>query len=70
MTVVFLPVVYVVGGPEGWSDQFHFNAIKDGSDWNPILVLYGDMGNDNARALPYLQLEAQAGQFDAVLHVG
>ncbi|XP_025105801.1 acid phosphatase type 7-like [Pomacea canaliculata] len=62
--------VYVAGGPEGWSDKFRFNATKDGSDWSPRLIVYGDMGNENARALPYLQLDAQRGQFDAVLHAG
>ncbi|XP_025104271.1 acid phosphatase type 7-like [Pomacea canaliculata] len=62
--------VYVVGGPEGWSEEFHFSAMRDGSDWSPRLIVYGDMGNENARALPYLQLDATTGHFDAVLHVG
>lgn len=62
--------VYVVGGHDGWSEMFHFHAIRDGSDWSPYLIVYGDMGNDNARALPFLQLDAMMGNFDAVLHVG
>ncbi|XP_025104269.1 LOW QUALITY PROTEIN: acid phosphatase type 7-like [Pomacea canaliculata] len=62
--------VYVVGGPEGWSKQFNFRAMKDGSDWSPKMMVYGDMGSRNDRALPYLQHNAHTGHFDAVLHVG
>ncbi|KAK7462485.1 hypothetical protein BaRGS_00038454 [Batillaria attramentaria] len=61
---------YVVGGHNGWSEMFHFYAIKDGTTWSPYFMVYGDMGNDNARALPFLQLDAMSGKFDAVLHVG
>lgn len=62
--------VYVVGGHDGWSNMFSFRAVRQGSDWSPYFMVYGDMGNYNARALPYLQLDAMKGNFDAVLHVG
>ncbi|PVD25439.1 hypothetical protein C0Q70_13095 [Pomacea canaliculata] len=55
---------------EGWSKQFNFRAMKDGSDWSPKMMVYGDMGSRNDRALPYLQHNAHTGHFDAVLHVG
>jgi len=62
--------VYTVGGKDGWSEKFSFKALQDGTDWSPYLVVYGDMGNDNARALPMLQLDAEQGNFDIILHVG
>lgn len=62
--------VYSVGGSDGWSEKFYFKALKEGTEWSPFLVVYGDMGNDNARALPLLQLDAELGNFDVILHVG
>ncbi|KAK7103367.1 hypothetical protein V1264_018281 [Littorina saxatilis] len=62
--------VYIVGGEDGWSSKFTFKAILDGTKWSPYLVVYGDMGNYNAQALPMLQLDAMQGNFDAILHVG
>nr|AGH33731.1 purple acid phosphatase [Haliotis diversicolor] len=44
--------------------------MQGGSDWSPRLAVFGDLGNENPRALPYLQEEAEAGHFDAILHVG
>ena len=62
--------VYIVGGDDGWSEKFTFRAIRDGTAWSPNIVVYGDMGNDNARALPLLQLDAEQGNFDMIMHVG
>ncbi|KAL8592603.1 hypothetical protein ACOMHN_026533 [Nucella lapillus] len=62
--------MYIVGGMDGWSDRFTFSALKDGVSWSPRLIAFGDMGNDNARALPMMQWDAQQGNFDAILHVG
>ena len=33
-------------------------------------AVYGDMGNDNAQSLSRLQVEAQDGMYDGILHVG
>jgi len=33
-------------------------------------AVYGDMGNVNARSLGKIQREAQANDFDMILHVG
>ena len=62
--------MYIVGGDDGWSEKFTFRAIRDGTAWSPNIVVYGDMGNDNARALPLLQLDAEQGNFDMIMHVG
>lgn len=44
--------------------------MKKGVHWSPRLAVFGDMGADNARALPRLRRDTQQGMFDAVLHVG
>ncbi|PAA49848.1 hypothetical protein BOX15_Mlig013810g3 [Macrostomum lignano] len=62
--------VYRVGSELGWSDVFLFTATKSGSDWPARFAVYGDMGNTNGKSIPFLQKEAQSGDFDMVLHVG
>ena len=62
--------VYHVGSKLGWSDLFSFTTMKSGTDWSPTFAVFGDMGNDNVEALPYIQEEAQRGQVTAVLHTG
>jgi hypothetical protein len=60
--------LYRVGDDSGgWSDVFEFTSIGCQS---PKLAVYGDMGLENAKSLPYLKEMAQDGKFDAVLHVG
>ncbi|XP_019768604.2 acid phosphatase type 7 [Dendroctonus ponderosae] len=61
---------YHCGGSDGWSDLFWFKTLPSGDDWSPHLVIYGDMGNDNAQSLTRLQEETQRGLYDAVLHIG
>ncbi|KAK7803676.1 hypothetical protein U0070_014047 [Myodes glareolus] len=62
--------VYRCGSAQGWSRRFRFTALKKGVHWSPRLAVFGDMGADNARALPRLRRDTQQGMFDAVLHVG
>ncbi|XP_014275560.1 acid phosphatase type 7 [Halyomorpha halys] len=62
--------VYICGSHDGWSDQFWFRTANDSIFWSPVVAVLGDMGNKNARSLPFLQLEAQTGSIDAVIHVG
>ncbi|XP_015910292.2 acid phosphatase type 7 [Parasteatoda tepidariorum] len=62
--------VYHCGSTNGWSSMYWFTAIKDGTNWSPRLVVYGDLGNINAQSLPRLQEEVQRGFYDALLHVG
>jgi len=59
-----------VGCVDGWSDKFTFQAMTAGVDWSPSFAVYGDMGNVNGASISRLQQEAQAGHFDAILHVG
>jgi hypothetical protein len=44
--------------------------MPDGSNWSPRFAIYGDMGSTNAKSVPFLMKEIQAGDFDAVLHLG
>lgn len=62
---------YRVGNDDGgWSAIFFFTSPHPSSDWSPVLAVYGDMGNENARSLGRLQNEAQLGSINSVLHVG
>lgn len=54
----------------GWSNEFWFKTPPSDDVWQPSLVIYGDMGNENAQSLARLQEETQRGLYDAVLHVG
>ncbi len=59
--------LYRVGDDSGgWSEIFYFKTRRS----QPKLAVYGDMGLENAKSLPYLQDIAQDGKIDAVLHPG
>ena len=45
-------------------------TLNNGTNWSPRLAIYGDMGTANAHALPSLTALTNAGQFDAILHIG
>ncbi|XP_072050925.1 acid phosphatase type 7-like [Amphiura filiformis] len=64
--------MYRCGSSYGWSTLFYFRALP--SDPTPKggirFAVYGDMGNENAQSLGRLQVEAQDGMYDAILHVG
>jgi len=62
--------LYRVGSDQGWSSYYFTKTVMDGQNWSPTLALFGDLGNDNAISLPYLQKGAGSGLFHAVLHVG
>lgn len=62
--------IYHCGYPSGWSSVFSFTAMPSGSNWSPRFAVFGDMGNVNAQSVGRLQEETQAGNFDAILHVG
>lgn len=61
---------YHCGSNLGWSNMFSFNTLPTDDDWTPRLVIYGDMGNENAQSLVRLQEDTQRGLYDAVLHIG
>ena len=61
---------YHVGSAMGWSDIYFFTTFPDGTSWSPRIVIFGDMGNENAQSLSRLQEETQRGFYDAVFHVG
>lgn len=44
--------------------------MPSGEDWSPSLAVYGDLGSSNAQSLPRLTLDAAAGMYDAIIHVG
>ena len=54
----------------GFSDVYHFKTMKSGTDWSPLLVVYGDLGTTNGISLPMLQKEAQNSSWDAIYHIG
>lgn len=50
--------------------MFSFQAMKDGTDWSPRFIVFGDLGVENAMSLKNMQKDAFTGLVDAVLHVG
>ncbi|XP_060531907.1 acid phosphatase type 7-like [Cylas formicarius] len=62
--------LYHCGSEKGWSNTFWFKTPPEDDQWSPNLVIYGDMGNENAQSLARLQEETQRGLYDAVLHIG
>ncbi|XP_005177289.2 acid phosphatase type 7 isoform X2 [Musca domestica] len=62
--------IYHCGSALGWSSLYWFKTPPKQDVWSPSLVIYGDMGNENAQSLPRLQEEIQMGGIDAILHVG
>ena len=62
--------LYRVGSSQGWSNLFFTRTLPAGTDWAPIIALYGDMGNENAVSLPFLQRDVSEGAYDLVIHVG
>lgn len=61
---------YHCGSDQGWSSIYSFRTLPGTTDWSPHFAIFGDLGNTNAQSLPRLQEEAQAGMYDAILHVG
>jgi len=62
---------YHCGSKYGWSDVFYVVTPPDDSpNWAPQVVIFGDMGNENAQSLARLQEETQRGLYDAAIHVG
>lgn len=61
---------YRCGSRQGWSDIYGFRALRNGSDWSPRFVLYGDMGLVNPQSLPRLTQDTAKGMYDVLLHVG
>ena len=61
---------YRVGSSQGWSELLSLRTLPRDTSSSPTIALYGDMGTDNAAALPHLQTEAARGSIDAVVHIG
>ena len=53
---------YWVGSTLGWSDLMILRTPPSGHHWDPTIVMFGDMGNDNAVSLPWIQRETEEGQ--------
>ncbi|CAH0755502.1 unnamed protein product [Diatraea saccharalis] len=62
--------VYQVGSEDGWSEQFTFKTPPAGEDWPVRIAIYGDMGLNGSKSLPFLRREVAEGRYDLILHVG
>ena len=54
---------YRVGSDLGWSDMMMMRTVPSGHQWDPNIVMFGDMGNENAVSLPFIQRETGDGMF-------
>ncbi|CAD6208214.1 GSCOCG00010467001-RA-CDS [Cotesia congregata] len=62
--------IYHCGSDLGWSNAFYVRIPPDSETWKPQIVIFGDMGNENAQSLARLQEDTQKGLYDAAIHVG
>ena len=54
---------YRVGSDLGWSDMMMMRTVPSGHNWSPNIVMFGDMGNENAISLPFIQRETGDGWY-------
>ncbi|XP_035729511.1 acid phosphatase type 7-like [Vespa mandarinia] len=63
--------MYQCGSRYGWSNVFYIKTAPHNSiKWSPHIVIFGDMGNENAQSLSRLQEETHRGLYDAAIHIG
>uniref|UniRef100_A0A7E4UWP2 Purple acid phosphatase n=1 Tax=Panagrellus redivivus TaxID=6233 RepID=A0A7E4UWP2_PANRE len=62
--------IYRVGSEYGLSNMFTFTGLAPRRDGGYRFIVFGDMGNKNARALGTIQREVQNGEIDMILHIG
>lgn len=58
---------YQVKGDE---EIYSFRTLKRGSNWNPKLLIFGDLGFENSVCLPALIEEVRKDTYDVVIHAG
>jgi hypothetical protein len=63
-------IVYRCGSADGWSKQYSFLTLPEGSEWSPRLAIYGDLGRDNAQSVPRLTKDVQNNMYDVIFHIG
>ena len=62
---------YAVGSNEsGWSDLFYFTTLPEGVDWNPNILIIGDLGNKFAFTLGAIQDDIITNRYHLVVHLG
>ncbi|OQV20064.1 Acid phosphatase type 7 [Hypsibius exemplaris] len=61
---------YRVGDGVTWTEVFRFRSLQSGSDWNPRLAVFGDLGVENAQSMKRLKRDVLKGRIDMVIHVG
>lgn len=69
-SLLIIITVYHCGSELGWSNAFYVRIPPDSETWKPQIVIFGDMGNENAQSLARLQEDTQKGLYDAAIHVG
>ncbi|KAL5009257.1 hypothetical protein ScPMuIL_014838 [Solemya velum] len=61
---------YRCGSKYGKSQVFSFSAMRNGTDWSPRILLFGDLGVLNGRSLPRIKNDVTKNHYDAIFHVG
>ena len=54
---------YRVGSTMGWSDVMLMRTVPSGHNWDPNILIFGDMGVENAVSLPFMQRETENGGY-------
>lgn len=55
---------------KSYTEVFAFTTLPEGEEWLPRLAVYGDLGYENEKSLPYLSEEVKDDKLDAIFHIG
>ncbi|PIK46938.1 putative iron/zinc purple acid phosphatase-like protein isoform X2 [Apostichopus japonicus] len=62
---------YLVKTNDQESEILHFTTMKDGTDWSPTIIMFGDMGTrGGSPSLRILNKAALSQSVDAIIHTG
>lgn len=69
--ICLLVVDYKVGSNgTGYSKVFHFKTLNTGTQWNPHIAIYGDLGIQNDKSVPFLRKDVSKDMYDVIFHIG
>jgi hypothetical protein len=61
---------YRCGFPGSWSEVRSLKPLDSSETASLTFAVYGDLGWENARSVPYLKKDMDYGRIDGVLHCG
>ena len=69
-SIVLYSAGYRCGSPESWSEVKSLKVLDTSETSSPTFAVYGDLGVENSRSVPYIIKDVEDGRIDGVLHCG